>query len=115
MIRPAVIAPNHSVTYRWWRPACSAMSAMLAGPILAMVSNRPVRWPIEAIRHRAPWFRTSTMWSANAATRSSSMVPVAGTGAAPVRAASPMSGVVVLMITLLVLADGVFDVTAGPT
>jgi hypothetical protein len=51
---PAVtVAPSHSRTQRSFSPALVGISSEVAGGSSRRTSNRPVRWPIDAIRHRA--------------------------------------------------------------
>src|SRR2546427_6877886 len=55
---PVVMAPSHSRTYRSFSPARVAISAEVDGGISRIASKRPVRWPTDAMRHRAPSLST---------------------------------------------------------
>src|SRR6516225_2037338 len=65
-IPDVTIAPNHSRTYRSFSPALVAISAEVDGDDPLMASNKPVRWPIDAIKQRAPALRAERNWPANA-------------------------------------------------
>src|SRR6516225_7154707 len=68
------IAPNHSRTYRSFSRALVAISAEVDGGDPFMESNRPVRWPIDAIKQRAPAFSAERNWPANACAFAASKV-----------------------------------------
>ena len=55
-----------SRTYRSFSPAFCAISAEVEADSPRMTSNRPVRWPIEAIKHRAPLLSAVRSCPANA-------------------------------------------------
>ena len=73
-IRPVAMAPSHSRTYRSSSPALSAISVLVAGGSLAIVSNNPVRCPTLTIKARDALLDRSVSRSTNERDPSVSLV-----------------------------------------
>jgi len=53
-------------TYRSFNPAFFAISSDVDGGNALIVSNKPARWPMAAIKQRAPWLRAVKNFSEKA-------------------------------------------------